>query len=168
MKLPVSALPFRAPLVLLVALFTLPACSTFVHYGSETELGFGARAHIPMESLISEDEEGTRTISRFEFAPSIYRGSPQGANWTEANADFLLPLFRLVEGQARAYAGAGVGVGRLSVDEVGSTTEVGANIIGGVRFERRTFAPFAEARGSVGGTGQLGVVVGVQLFGGGF
>lgn len=121
-----------------------------------------------MDRFVGEDAGAlARSMSRFELNGSVHYATPSGYDWTEFNADLLRPLFSLGDGTARTYIGAGAMVGRASFDEVGSDTQVGLNVLGGVRFQRRAFAPFAEARGDLGGLDQLSILVGVRLFGGG-
>ncbi|TVP73306.1 MAG: hypothetical protein EA352_12040 [Gemmatimonadales bacterium] len=122
-----------------------------------------------MERFTGDDPGAlARSLGAFELAGSVHRASPTGYDWTEFNVDLLRPLFALGEGTARTYIGAGAMVGRASFDEAGTDTQVGLNVLGGIRFQRRAFAPFAEARGDLGGLDQLSIAVGVQLFGGGF
>ncbi len=159
------------PLALTALFFlaALPGCATFVEYGSDTSAGIGVRGNLPLgEVLTSEDQRGTQAISRLELAVSGHHYFPSGADYTEGNADLLLPLIPLGDGAARTYVGSGIHVGRWSPDVGSSDTRVGLNVIGGVRFDRRVMAPFFELRGSVGGTDQLSAAAGIQIFGGMF
>ncbi|TVP55685.1 MAG: hypothetical protein EA351_10110 [Gemmatimonadales bacterium] len=160
--------PLSIAAILLIFLL-LPACATFVEYGSDTDFGIGARGNLPLGQLLTgEDQRGASAISRLEFAGSIHQFFPSGADYTEVNADLLLPLFRLGDGAARSYVGSGIHLGRISPDVGGSDSKLGLNLIGGVRFNRPTMAPFFEVRASVGGVDQLSAVAGLQLFGGMF
>lgn len=157
------------PLVALLLLALLPGCATFVEFGSETDAGIGARGNIPLGQVLSaDDRRGAGAISRLELAVSAHHFFPSGADYTEANADLLLPLLRIGDGAARTYAGTGLHIGRLSPDLGGSDTKIGLNLLGGVRFDRRLFAPFFEVRGSVGGVDQLSAAAGLQIYGGMF
>lgn len=168
-RLPHLSRTLRSALALGAAVVFGSGCATFGEYGSETEFGYGVRGTLPMERLVSDDA-GTlgRSISRLEFSGSVHRSTPGDLTWTEFNADLVRPLFRIGDNAARTYVGGGVMLGRSDLDGVGSDTEVGLNVVGGIRTTRRAFAPFAEARGSVGGIEQLSLVLGVQLFGGAF
>lgn len=161
-----SAILFLSSLALLAF---LPGCAAFLEYGSDMDAGIGVRGNVPLGQVVSrEDERGERAISRLELAVSAHQFFPSGADYTEANADLLLPLIALGDGAARTYVGTGLHVGRFSPDVGSSDTNVGLNLLGGVRFDRRVMAPFFEVRGSLGGTDQLSVVAGVQIFGGMF
>lgn len=158
----------RLSLVCVLLLFSLPACATFVEYGSEADFGIGARGNLPLGQILTEeDQRGAGAISRLELSGSLHQFFPsQADDYVEMNADLLLPLIRL--GDARSYVGTGLNVGRLSPEVGSSDTKVGINLIGGLRFDRPTMAPFFEVRGSAGGLDQLSVAAGVQLFGGMF
>jgi hypothetical protein len=157
--------PFRLPLLAAFA-FLLSGCATFVEYGSETDFGVGVRGVLPMERVVSDDPGAL--VSRLELAGSFHRGWPAAGSWTEGNLDVFLPLFRLGGEDARSYVGTGLHVGRLNPDLGDSSTKVGANFIGGVRFQQRGFAPFVELRASAGGADQLSGVLGVQFLRGSF
>ncbi len=167
--MPISLKSPPLPLLTVILLAFLPGCATFVEYGSETDAGIGVRGNIPLgQVLTAEDQRGAGAISRLELAVSAHHFFPSGADYTEANADLLLPLLRVGDGAARTYAGTGIHVGRLSPDAGGSDTKIGLNLVGGLRFDRPVLAPFFEVRGSVGGMDQLSAAVGVQIFGGMF
>lgn len=156
-----SRLPFRLSLVAAFA-FLSTGCATFVEYGSETDFGVGVRGTLPLERIVSEDPG--MLVSRLELAGSFHRGWPSAGTWTEGNLDLLFPLIELGGEGARSYVGAGIHAGRMNPDEGESRTKLGANFIGGVRFQQRGFAPFVELRGSAGGADQLSGVLGVQFF----
>jgi hypothetical protein len=155
-----------AALALALILVSTPGCAVFVEYGSESQMGVGLRGTVPMDRIISrEDQAGGGTLSRLEIAGSGHRSWPSDGTWTQGSAEAVLPLFRLAEGQARAYAGAGMHLASFSPDVGDSDTTLGGNLVGGIRFERRVLAPMFEVRGYVGGTGQLSALAGVHLFG---
>lgn len=151
----------------LALLAFLPGCAAFLQYGSETDAGIGVRGNLPLGQVVSqEDQRGERVVSRLEMAVSAHRFFPSGGDYTEANADLLLPVLMVGGGAARTYVGSGLHVGRFSPDIGDSDTRVGLNLLAGLRFDRRIMAPFFEVRGSVGGTDQLSALAGVQIFGG--
>lgn len=159
----------RGPLIGAVLLFVfLPGCTAFVQYGSETDFGLGVRGSLPMDRVLGRDEgPGAGALSRLELAGSLSRSWPTAASWTEGSLDALVPLFRLADGGARTYAGAGVHLGRIHPDVADADTETkfGGNLVGGIRFEQR-IAPLFEVRASLGGIDQLSALAGVQFFGG--
>ncbi len=152
-------------LPLLVVTLLASGCAAFAEYGSDTGMGLGVRGNAPLDRVIP-GETGDGALSRMEGAASLHRFWMDNGAYTEANLDVLVPLLRLGDGAARSYAGGGLHLGRFSPDVGNNDTKLGLNLIGGVRFERRAFAPFFELRGSVGGSDQLSGVVGVQLTGG--
>jgi hypothetical protein len=154
-------------LVLLLAI--APGCATFAEYGSEQKFGVGVRGNVALDRVVPGDEGiANATLARLELNGSVHRFFPSEGTWTEANADMLLPLIRVGGGAARTYVGTGLSFGRFEPDVGPSDTKLGANLIGGLRFEQRTLAPFFEVRGSLGGAEQLSAVLGFQLFGGSF
>lgn len=156
-------------LSLVLSVLLLPGCATFVEYGSESSFGIGARGNVPLGRILSpEGRMGDATVSRLELAGSVHRFWPEGADYTEANLDLILPLLSLGDGAARTYVGGGLHLGRISPDVGETDTELGVNLLGGVRFDRRAVAPFFEIRGAMGGYDQLSAAFGVQLFGGMF
>lgn len=155
------------PLALVTLL--LPGCATFVEYGSESSFGIGARANMPLGRILSpEGGMSNATVSRLELAATVHRAWPDRADYTQGSLDLILPLVAMGDGAARTYLGGGLNVGRLSPDVGESNTELGVNLLGGVRFQRRAVAPFFEVRGTTGGYDQLSAAFGVQLFGGMF
>lgn len=156
------------PLLLATSLL-LPGCATFVEFGSESSFGVGARGNIPLGQILSpEGRVGDAAVSRLELSGSVHRFWPDRGDYTEGNLDLILPLVPLGDGAARLYLGGGLHLGRVAPDVGETSTKVGANVLGGLRFERRALAPFLEIRGAVGGYEQLSAAFGLQLFGGMF
>jgi hypothetical protein len=156
-----AAAPFAAVAALLVS-----GCATFGEYDSDHDFGFGVRGQVPLERVFSpEGGLGGATVSRLEIAGSLHRFSPGDDTILIGSTDLVLPLFPLADGQARTYVGGGLHLGRRSFDAGGTDTELGANLMGGVRFDRRAFAPYFEVRGGVGGYSSLSAMLGVRLFG---
>jgi hypothetical protein len=163
-----SSFPLHS-LVLVGVVAFFSGCATYGEYGSETEFGLGVRGNVGVDRFISDEAgAGAGTLSRLELNGSVQRSWISQGRWTEANGDVLLPMIRVGGGAARTYVGTGLHLAQFDPD-VGSTqSDVGLNLIGGLRFEQRTFAPFFEVRGSAFGVDQLSAVAGVQLFGGSF
>ncbi len=156
---PLRSRPLAFALFTACALILLPACATFGEYDSDQGFGIGVRGQVPLERVSGADD------SRFELAGDLHLFSPSEGSLVIGSADVILPAFRLAEGNARSYVGGGVHLGRLSPDVGDSNYRAGINLIGGVRFQRRAFAPFAEVRGGLGGYSSLSALVGVRLFG---
>jgi hypothetical protein len=151
-----------AALVTMAAL-SLPACATFAEYDSEQDFGLGIRGQVPLERVFSpEGTMGDATVSRLELAGSLHRFTPGDATLLIGNTDLILPLVGLADGSARLYTGAGLHLARLSIGDA-SDTSVGANLLGGVRFEHRAVAPFFEVRGGIGDYGSLSALAGIRF-----
>lgn len=160
--------PSLAAAALSVALILVSSsgCAVFVEYGSESELGVGLRGTVPMDRIMSRDDQvGGGTLSRMEVTASGHRSWPSGGTWTQGSAEAVFPLFTLAEGQARSYAGGGLHLASFDPDVGSSDTTLGATLVGGFRFDRRALAPLFEVRASLGGADQLSALAGVQLFG---
>jgi hypothetical protein len=157
------------PFALVIVTLLLSGCAAFVDYGSESSFGIAARGNLPLGRVLSpEGSVGGATVSRLELAGSLHRSWPDNGTYTEGNVDLVLPLTTLGGGAARSYLGGGLHVGRVSPEVGDDRTELGVNVLAGVRFDRRVAAPFFEVRGALGGYDQLSAAVGVQLFGGMF
>ncbi len=156
-----AAAPFAV-----AAAFLVSGCATFAEYDSDQDIGFGIRGQVPLERVFSpEGSIGGATVSRLEIAGSLHRFSPGDDTLLIGSTDLVLPLFSLADGQARTYVGGGLHLGRRSFDVGGADTSLGANLMGGVRFDRRAFAPYFEVRGGIGGYSSLSAMLGVRLFG---
>lgn len=156
-------------LLLFAVVACLSGCATFGEYGSETEFGLGVRGNLGADRFISEDAGAAAgTLARLELNGSIQRSWISQGSWTEANADVLLPMIGVGSGAARTYLGTGLHLAQFDPDIGSTSSELGLNLIGGLRFDQRTFAPFFEIRGSAFGVEQLSAVAGIQLFGGSF
>jgi len=152
-----------AALVALAAL-SLPACATFAEYDSEQDFGLGVRGQVSLDRVFSpETTMGDATLSRLEIAGSLHRFTPGAATLLIGNTDLILPLVGFADGSARLYTGAGLHLARLAIGDA-TDLSVGANLLGGVRFEHRTVAPFFEVRGGIGDYGSLSALAGLRFF----
>lgn len=141
--------------------------------GLDPGVGLGARA---MFGLGLVDSEGGETaIGAVTGMVSLNRFFPDceilDCGLWELNGNALLPLFAAQD--FIPYLGAGIGISRLSVDEdsgttteFGTDTDIGLNLLGGVRYRGTRVTTFGELRKNVGsGDDPFYVTFGV-LFGG--
>lgn len=139
-----------------------------VSFADDADLGVGVRATAPLGGFVSTDEgsvlAGTMLIGSFDwFFPDC--GGADCSYW-EINTNGAVPI--PVEANFSPYAGAGLNIAHMSVDEgtiEESDTEVGLNLLGGVTFPLAGFSPFLEARLELGG-GEQFVLSGGVLLGG--
>lgn len=149
--------------VIAIAALSLPACATFAEYDSDHDFGLGVRGQIPLDRVLSSDGTmGDATISRLELAGSLHRFTPGDATLLIGSTDLILPLVGIADGSARLYTGAGLHLARLAIGDA-TDLSVGANLLGGVRFEHRVVAPFFEVRGGIGDYGSLSALAGIRF-----
>jgi hypothetical protein len=120
------------------------------NYGSEADLGIGARA------LLNIPDVNLEAVGSFDVF------FPDGdVDWFDFNAN-LFYHFHLPDHPILPYLGGGLNVARLSNDA--SHTEAGLNLGGGVRFPRPGLTPFLEVRTVISDLDQV-VITGGILFG---
>jgi opacity protein-like surface antigen len=136
------------------------------NYADDADFGVGARAQFGLDSV----QEGLGLVGSFDYYfPGADDDSELGVDvdvtYWEINANLVYTLTK--SGSLAPYVGAGLNVAHagasaesggveVSVDE----TELGANLLGGVRFSDRFFA---EAKIELSG-GEMFVITGGILF----
>lgn len=140
-------------------------------WGDDSDLGIGARLELPLAGMMSTDPSSPasklRLVGSFDwFFPDD--GVGIDVDWWEINANLTYPIE--AEG-VRPYVGGGLNFAHVSVhfddallDDV-SDTDVGLNLLGGLKFLLGTLDAFAEARFALGGADQFVLTSGI-LFGG--
>jgi hypothetical protein len=132
-----------------------------VSWADDTDFGVGARLVFGLSDLYPNLEA---IISGDYF----FWDACDDCTYIEVNANVALPIN--VEAALNPYVGGGLNIARVSVDfgEFGgsaSDTEVGLNVLGGLKFPGDSFTPFVEARFEIGG-GEQFVLTGGILLGG--
>lgn len=157
------------PLFLLVLLPVLAlsttGCFAFAEYDADRSFGAGVRGQVALDRVLPMDreEDNGGLVGRMGVAGGVHFFTPEDEDVLEANLDLVVPLVRLGGGAARSYAGGGASLARIS--SAGDRSwDPGVSLFGGVQFERRTFAPFFEARGGLGGATTFSALVGVRIF----
>ncbi|CAN5871637.1 hypothetical protein BH23GEM9_BH23GEM9_28790 [soil metagenome] len=135
-------------------------------WGSDSDIGVGGRAVIGIPQFRTGLE--LHVSGDYFFLDCGGSTSEVDCSWIEFNANAALPV-PLAE-NLNTYVGAGLNVTRVKVD-VGpfgsaSNTEIGINVLGGLKFPMGGMTPFTEARFTIGGSEQFVLTVGL-LFGGG-
>lgn len=137
-----------------------------VSWGSDSDIGVGARAEFDLTNTLSQ--QGPLSNAFIITQLDVYFPDCGGADctWMEFNPSLAVPV---PAGTLNAYLGAGLNIARISVD-LGtfgnqSNTEIGINLLGGLKFPLGGLSAFSEARLSLGGGEQFAVSFGL-LFGG--
>lgn len=137
-----------------------------VSWGSDSELGVGARAEFDLTGTLSKKEPFSRAfvITQFDY---YFIDCPSGANcsYWELNPSLAIPLKAT---NINPYVGAGLNIAHASASAGGfssSSTDTGINLLGGLKFGLGGMSAFSEARVSLGGSEQLALSFGL-LFGG--
>lgn len=128
-------------------------------FAEDVDLGVGARITYDL----AEIQPGLHAIGTFDY----FFPSTDGLSYLEvnANAGYDLPI----EDQAFApYVGGGLNLARASVDidgiggsVSGSNTDLGLNILGGIRYPVSEVTTFAEVRLEAAGGEQFVLSAGV-------
>lgn len=127
-----------------------------VSLGGDTDVGIGGRV-----------VAGMPEYSGLEFIGSFDVFFPDGYDYWEINGN-LVHNFEVPEASSfRPYAGGGLNIAHYDRDDDrpgdGDDTDVGLNLLGGMKFPMEGVAPFVELRLTVEGGDQF-VVTGGFLF----
>ena len=130
--------------------------------GTDSDLGVGARLLVGLGEAVRHLEG----IGSFDY---FFPG--ENVNWWELNANVVLPV--AVTSGFHPYLGAGLNLTNTSVDVVdgtpgftddGGETDVGLNLVGGMKLPTSGAVPFLEVRTTIGGGSQVVLTAGL-LFG---
>jgi hypothetical protein len=126
-----------------------------VSFAQDVNAGLGLRLELPLSPALARD---LRLAVAFDY---FFPNSP--ASYWELNTD-LAWGFPLSGTRVSLYAGAGLNIARTTssgVPRVGAT-DVGVNLLGGVRFGTSTrLTPFVELRPELGGGDRLVLTAGI-------
>jgi hypothetical protein len=134
-------------------------------YGTESDLGLGGRVSFPLaQGVINIDGHGSFDYF-FVGDSACSPGQDCKLRWWELHGMATVPVdFGESVG---VYFGAGLVLARLSGfpdgSRVGNGTKAGLDGIVGVRFPSRTWNPFLEMRGVVGGIDQVVFTAGLEF-----
>lgn len=133
-------------------------------WGDDTDLGLGARVEVGLPNVFTTTGALARTyfIGSFDY---FFVDCNECTYW-ELNGNLAVPI---AAAGVDPYVGAGLNIAHISLDlgilDDQSDTELGVNLLGGVRFPIGTVSSFGEARLELGGGEQFVLTFGV-LFGG--
>jgi hypothetical protein len=128
-----------------------------VSFAQDVNAGLGLRLELPLSPALARD---LRVAVAFDY---FFPDSP--VNYWELNTD-LAWGFRLTGTRVSLYAGAGLNIARTSVSGVprSGATDVGVNLLGGVRFGTSTrLTPYVELRPELGGGDRLVLTAGIMF-----
>jgi hypothetical protein len=139
-----------------------------VSWGDESDMGLGVRAEFDFANRLTNTGAFSRAfiIGQFDY---YFIDCASGASCTffEINPSLAVP-FTLQNSTVKPYAGAGLRLSRSSVSAGGfsnSETDMGLNILGGLKFGLGGMDSISEARLGLGGDfEQLALSFGI-LFG---
>ena len=143
-----------------------------VLWADDAELGVGARVEIPFANKLSKTGPLSQTffIGQFDWyldPCGDAAGTGVDCQWWEINPGLAVPLNTTSD--IKPYLGAGLNVAHSKVDMgtfgSASDTEMGLNLLGGIKFVLGSMDAFSEARISLGGGEQFAIQFGF-LFGG--
>jgi hypothetical protein len=126
-----------------------------VSFAQDVNAGLGLRLELPLSPAIGRD---LKLAVAFDY---FFPDSP--VNYWELNTD-LAWGFRLTGTRVSLYAGAGLNIAHTSYSGIprAAATDVGVNLLGGVRFGTSTrLTPFVELRPELGGGERLVLTAGL-------
>jgi hypothetical protein len=126
------------------------------------KVGYGVPEDLDGTLMFSGHVEFEHPGSRFHLLPSVGYWSEDDVSDLSANMDVYYHFAR--EGFTTPYLGAGLGVHFLRDDDIDdSTTDLGGNVFGGLRFPMSSSHLFMEARLAMSDISTFGVFGGVTL-----
>lgn len=149
------------------------------NWSDDFDFGLGGRVEVDALNLITDEGPFSRTffIGTFDyFFPDCgFDGDDDSfdCSYWEINGNLAIPL---AASGIDPYVGAGLNIARFSadydgvvpgVDIEGSDTDVGLNLLGGLRFLISSLSAYAEARLELGGGEQFVITGGILVGGGG-
>lgn len=126
------------------------------NWGEDVDFGVGGRVVVglPVQAV------SLQAIGEFNYY------FPDGFDYWEANGNLVYAI-TVPNSPATPYVGGGINIAHVEVEVLGqsaSDTEVGLNLLGGVRFEAAPkITPYAEAKYEVQGGEQFFVTAGVAF-----
>lgn len=139
-----------------------------VDWGTDTDVGIGARLEYDLGAGLGGGNILSRAylIGSFDyFFPDCGAGDGVDCSYFEFNGNVATPLD--VASTLKPYLGAGLNMARASAKAAGvsnSDTQVGLNVLGGIKFAIGSLSSFAEARLELSGGDQFVISWGL-LFG---
>ncbi|HSJ13193.1 MAG TPA: hypothetical protein VK939_02185 [Longimicrobiales bacterium] len=138
------------------------------NWSDDFDLGIGARVELNLPNLLTSEGPLANTflIGSFDYFFPDCPADLDCSYW-EINGNLAVPF--AVSGLS-PYAGAGLNIARIDVgledsDFSGSDTEIGLNLLGGLRFPIGGVSAYGEARLELGGGEQFVLTFGAMVGG---
>ncbi len=140
------------------------------NYSTEVDLGFGGRVEIDVPFTSTGTFSRTFLMGSFDYFLWDCDGFDElDCSFWEINANVGVPL---VASGVDPYVGAGITYGNANVDvdtpfgDVGGdSSDVGLNLLGGLRFPLGSLSAYGEGRFTLGGAEHLVLTFGILLGG---
>ena len=132
-------------------------------WGDDTDLGIGARLELGLPNLLTSEGPLANTflIGSFDYFFPDFCDAFDDCSYWEINGNLAVPI---TSSTIDPYAGAGLNIARMSVLD-SSETEVGLNLLGGLRFNLGGLGAFGEGRFVLSGSEQFVLTFGVLVGG---
>lgn len=137
-------------------------------FGTDTDVGIGVRGEFDLRNVFTNQGAFSRAfiVASFDY---FFVDCPQGADcsYWEINPMLAVPI-TVTNPKITPYLGGGLNIGNSKVEAGGfsaSDTNIGLNLLGGLRFPMGGLSAYTDARIVVGDNDQLVLTFGI-LFGG--
>lgn len=133
-------------------------------WAEETDLGLGARLEWGLDNVFTTQGAFSRTFLITEF--NWFFPDCDECSFFEINGNLAVPITAQT---IDPYAGLGINIARAAVDvgtETISDTDVGLNLLAGLRFNLGTLGAYTEGRFVVSGAEQFVLTFGLLVGGG--
>lgn len=136
-------------------------------WGDDTDLGIGGRIDFGVADALGVDEGAFRNLFASTSVTYFFVDCDE-CSYFEINGNLAVP-FELEGSSIAPFAGAGIHIGRWSVDGPDNLgfdfgyddTEIGLNLLGGIFFPLSDLRGFAEGKFALAGVEQFVLAAGV-------
>ncbi|HEX6135196.1 MAG TPA: hypothetical protein VFZ24_14605 [Longimicrobiales bacterium] len=133
------------------------------NWSDDFDLGIGARLELGLPNLFTTEGPFSNTYLIGSFDWFFPDDDPVEFDYWEINANLAIPITATT---IDPYAGLGLNIGHISVDATDtSDTEVGLNLLGGLRFNLGNVGAFTEGRFVIGDNDHFVLTFGVLVGG---
>jgi hypothetical protein len=161
-----SALVAVCALALLPSMASAQRFGAQVAWGSDSDIGVGARYEHPLTGVFSKTAPMSNAFFMGQFDWFLDACDGFDCTYFEITPAIAVPIQATT---LRPYLGAGLNIARISVDAGSfgnqSDSEIGLALLGGLKLKLGGMDAFTDARFTIGGSEQLVLSFGL-LFGG--
>lgn len=130
--------------------------------GAGGKLGYANPEHLDGTASVSVHAEFEQPESRLHLLPNLGYWNVDRVSDVNPNMDVYYHFVR--EGKVTPYVGGGVGLNIVHRDRVDDTsTDLGMNLMGGLRFPGRTNHVFVEGRYTASDISQVSLLTGITF-----